>query len=183
MFVDYYGLLEIPSSSSAEEIKQAFKRQAMKWHPDRNPGVDTTNQMQVLNEAKLILLDGEAREKYNLQYFRFKEYQREKEHRRDEQQKKSPDLNATNNDRFSRDENEAKYSYTDFNIDDEVLNRWMFNARRQAVELAKQTIEELRGMTNAGIKAGAKAMGNALVYRLIIGVIALIIIGLSRSCK
>ena len=61
MFIDYYELLEIDSSASPVDIKSAFKKQALKWHPDKNPGIDTTEMMQRINEAYLILKDEEAR--------------------------------------------------------------------------------------------------------------------------
>ena len=51
MFKDYYSLLEIDETASQDEIKKAFRGQAVKWHPDRNKGLDTTSQMQAINEA------------------------------------------------------------------------------------------------------------------------------------
>ena len=68
MFIDYYVLFEVSPSASSEEIKSSFRREALKWHPDCNPDIDTNVKMQLLNEAKLILLDSEAREKYDYQY-------------------------------------------------------------------------------------------------------------------
>jgi len=59
----------------------------------------------------------------------------------------------------------------------------MANARRQAVDLAKQTLEDLIGMSKAGAKEGVKAMGSALVTQLIIGFIVLLVFGLSKSCN
>ena len=40
MFKDYYAILEMCENATQEEIKSAFKRQALKWHPDKNPGRD-----------------------------------------------------------------------------------------------------------------------------------------------
>src|SRR5690554_3642123 len=56
MFKDYYAILEIDVSASQDDIKAAFKKQALRCHPDRNIGKDTTLIMQDINEAKLILL-------------------------------------------------------------------------------------------------------------------------------
>ena len=57
MFRDYYAILVISQSASRVEIKSAYKKQAIKWHPDKNQGVDTTQRMQEINEAYLILND------------------------------------------------------------------------------------------------------------------------------
>ena len=78
MFKDYYKLLEITQNANDEEIKKAFREQAIKWHPDRNPGTDTTLRMQEINEAYLILKDKEARERYNIEYGKFSQYQENK---------------------------------------------------------------------------------------------------------
>ena len=51
MFKDYYQILGIEYPSNPVEIRGAYHLQSMKWHPDKNPGRDTKQQMQDVNEA------------------------------------------------------------------------------------------------------------------------------------
>jgi DnaJ-class molecular chaperone len=57
MFIDYYAVLEIEETASFEQVKSAFKKQALKWHPDRNIGMDTKIKMQEINEDYVLLKD------------------------------------------------------------------------------------------------------------------------------
>jgi molecular chaperone DnaJ len=37
MDYDFYQILQVPSTSSAEEIQKAYKKQLLRYHPDKNP--------------------------------------------------------------------------------------------------------------------------------------------------
>lgn len=61
--VDYYSILEIPKSSTPQEVKKAYRKGAIKWHPDRNRncGQKCLDKMNDLSEAYIILSNPETR--------------------------------------------------------------------------------------------------------------------------
>ena len=62
----YYETLSIERTASDGDIKAAFRKQAMQWHPDRNPGDDTAeHRFKELNEAYEILKDPDKRAAYD----------------------------------------------------------------------------------------------------------------------
>jgi hypothetical protein len=52
---DYYSILQIGYTASAEDIRSAYKRQAFLTHPDRSKHPHANQQMQLLNEAYEVL--------------------------------------------------------------------------------------------------------------------------------
>ena len=67
---DYYKILSVKPNASPEEIKQAYRRLAFKYHPDRNPE-DTLAEtvFKEIAEAYEILSDKEKREDYHYKRF------------------------------------------------------------------------------------------------------------------
>lgn len=62
----YYEILAIEKSASAEEIRKAYKRQALHVHPDRNPGCnESEGKFKELNEAFQVLSDDEKKQIYD----------------------------------------------------------------------------------------------------------------------
>lgn len=68
MILDYYKILGLPPSASIYEIKKAYRKLALEWHPDKNKNPNATNMFIKINEAYLILSDEEARDKYDKEY-------------------------------------------------------------------------------------------------------------------
>jgi molecular chaperone DnaJ len=63
---DYYATLGVAKDASAEEIKKAYRKLAMKYHPDRNPGDKKAEaKFKEVNEAYDVLKDAEKRAAYD----------------------------------------------------------------------------------------------------------------------
>jgi molecular chaperone DnaJ len=63
---DYYELLEVTRAASDGELKAAYRKLAMKWHPDRNPGSKECEvKFKEINEAYDVLKDEQKRAAYD----------------------------------------------------------------------------------------------------------------------
>jgi curved DNA-binding protein len=63
---DYYKILGVPKSASQEEIKKAYRKLALKYHPDRNKGDKTAEaKFKELSEGYAVLSDAEKRKQYD----------------------------------------------------------------------------------------------------------------------
>jgi DnaJ-class molecular chaperone len=155
MFKDYYQILDIDPDSSTEEIRKAYKAASMKYHPDRNPGKDTTSQMQDINEAYAILKDDEKRSRYDQEYKRFRQ-------------------------ETTQTSEHAPTSWTySYDIKDESVKRDVDDAREYARSLVEEFMESLKQNT----KVAAKAAGEEL-KAWVIPLIVLSILGLlfAKAC-
>jgi len=63
---DYYEILEVPKTASADEIKKAYRKQAIKFHPDKNPGDKQSEEnFKEAAEAYEVLSTPEKRKRYD----------------------------------------------------------------------------------------------------------------------
>lgn len=169
MFKDYYLILEISQTATQEEIKIAYKSQAIKWHPDKNIGIDTTLKMQDINEAYLILKDNEARARFDIEYAKFKKHHKEHNSNKEKFEKEKEDKKASS----------ESWSY-DYEVEDETLEKWIRNARRQAVDLARQTLEDILDLSIRSTKEAGKVI---FEQTLIYGTISIILYFLFMYCS
>ncbi len=67
MAKDYYQVLGVPKNATEEQIKKAYRKLAMQYHPDRNPGKEqwANERFKEINEAFGVLGDPEKRKQYD----------------------------------------------------------------------------------------------------------------------
>jgi molecular chaperone DnaJ len=62
---DYYEVLGVPKNAGADEIKSAYRRLALKFHPDRNKEPEAAERFKEISEAYAVLSDPKKREQYD----------------------------------------------------------------------------------------------------------------------
>ena len=111
------------------------------------------------------LTEDEAREKYDIEYKHFKQkYQTEER------------ASFTQNQAYKQ---QTRYTYTEYHFTDDILEKWIRNARSQAQRIVEEALDELKGATqNAG-----SAMFSSFIYYLIGILLMSLIFGLVRGCN
>lgn len=63
---DYYEILGVQKTATEDDVKKAYRKLALKYHPDRNPGnKEAEEQFKGINEAYAVLSDKEKRKEYD----------------------------------------------------------------------------------------------------------------------
>jgi curved DNA-binding protein len=77
-YKDYYKVLGLEKNASPDEVKKSFRKLAVKYHPDKNPGDKAAEEkFKEINEANEVLSDPEKRKKYDELGENWKHYQTE----------------------------------------------------------------------------------------------------------
>lgn len=158
MFKDYYQILGISPEASKQDIKQAYRTMSLKWHPDKNPGVDVTSMMQDINEAYKILNDDLSRARYDKEY---RDFNKQREYCQ----------------MSTQTTQSGSWNY-DYDVHDEDLKNDINNARAYAKDLVDEFLKSLKETSKVAAK-GAWEGAKYYVY----GAIILSILGLCiRAC-
>ncbi|CAH1175571.1 unnamed protein product [Phaedon cochleariae] len=64
---DYYKILKVPKTATSDEIKKAYRKLALKWHPDKNPNdtEEANRKFREISEAYEVLSDMKKRKMYD----------------------------------------------------------------------------------------------------------------------
>ena len=154
MFKDYYKILGIAPDATQEEIKKAYRVKSMRWHPDKNTGMDTTAKMQDINEAYNILKNPVTRARYDAEYARF------------------------NSTRFEQ-QNSAPKEEANYDIKDETLKEDIKEARKAAEDYVREFYASLKSDT----KKAARGAWDEVKGFVIVGIIMSIIVTAAVTCS
>ena len=62
---DYYELLGVSKTATADEIKKAYRKLAIQYHPDKNPdNKEAEEKFKEVNQAYAVLSDAEKKQRY-----------------------------------------------------------------------------------------------------------------------
>ncbi|KKS33279.1 MAG: Chaperone protein DnaJ [Candidatus Amesbacteria bacterium GW2011_GWA2_42_12] len=62
---DYYEVLGVSKTASEAELKSAYRKKALQWHPDRNKATDAETKFKEINEAYQVLSDAKKKQAYD----------------------------------------------------------------------------------------------------------------------
>ncbi|MEN3016300.1 MAG: molecular chaperone DnaJ [Candidatus Methanosuratincola petrocarbonis] len=63
---DYYEILGVPRDATPEQIKDAYRKLALQYHPDRNKSPDAEEKFKEISEAYAVLSDPQKRQQYDM---------------------------------------------------------------------------------------------------------------------
>ena len=171
MFKDYYKILEISPDADYDTIKAAYRKQALKWHPDKHPNMDVKSIMQDINEAYAILKESKKRARYDQEYKFFRNSQSDNTEKKND--KSYTDEQSYNQQHSSRNNNDFWHEYYyEYDVKNEDLKEDIRSAREYATKLVDEFFSELKRnskLAAEGAWEGAKGYIYGLIFLIIIG--------------
>ncbi len=121
---DYYKILDIDRNSTEIEIKRAYRRMAMKYHPDVNDDLEATAIFKDVNEAYRTLGNASKKRHYDFYFASGSEVKLNEKYRQDKGRKYGTAYRSQNN----NTQNRAKTNYKkkEARPDFSKLENWMF---------------------------------------------------------
>ncbi|MFT3903998.1 MAG: J domain-containing protein [Niabella sp.] len=166
MFTDYYALFEIVPTATTDEVKKAYKTQALKWHPDKNPNTDTTERMRLIIVAYTLLMDKEKRAAYDIEYSQF--------------------INTASTFAQSaemKDSESQNFTYSFYDIGDEKLKEYIQKVKQYANSQLEIVVDELKGSLTSAGAAATGCFTAGFQGWLIGGLITTVIAILTKTCN
>lgn len=144
MFPNYYKILELKSTATKEEIKKAYRKLALEFHPDRNKSPNAHDKFIEINESYLILYDDDAREKYDREF---------KSHFA-----KTSEQSQNKNEFSNETHTNQKETFRDND-----LNDWAKKAKNQGAEYARMAFVDFSKMVLGFVKETSFQLGNTIL--------------------
>ena len=158
MIPNHYKILEIEPTASKEDIKKAYRRLALKYHPDKNKSPDAHEKFISINEAYLLLYDNEARIKYDREYQHYFGQKAKSESSSSQQQRQE--------EKKQEEQKSSNQRQREPQFEDEDLNQWTRNARQQAESFAKMAFYDFSNLILVIVKETGFQLGNAFLVML-----------------
>ncbi len=179
IFVDYYAILEIPFDAVHEDIKKAYRKLSLKYHPDKNKdNPNATLRQQEINEAYYILGNTEKRKVYYIEYIRYQDFIKKLTEQRNTSSSKTTEQNDNGKQKADYNNSQNQSVNEEFEVFDEHLKDWIYEAKKHASKVAKQAAADFKGV----VKEGANAALNGLVT-VVIGIVVInLIYFIFKSC-
>ncbi len=84
-FENYYKVLQVDIEAENDVIEAAYRRLALKYHPDINKSPEAEDKMKLINQARSVLVNPHERQMYDKQYFHNTKEQQEKKRKKTKQ--------------------------------------------------------------------------------------------------
>jgi curved DNA-binding protein CbpA len=123
---DYYKILEINRDSTALEIKKAYRKLALRYHPDVNNDVQATAMFKDLNEAYRTLGNVTKKRHYDFYYASGREVKLDDKYRQDNGRKYGTAYRSQN--QTKQHKNQSKSGKKEERPDFSKMENWMFGS-------------------------------------------------------